>query len=73
MGEGLFIGGIVLVVLSFLICVMGIFSPNRLSGLEIMFVLQYAFVSLIWCSKITLLTYSLKGLKYSTGYNIQFE
>ena len=58
--------------LSVLICLIGIFSPNRLSGLEIMFVVQYAFVSLIWCSKITLTSYSLNGLKYATGYNIKF-
>ena len=60
-------------VLGFLICIIGIFSPNRLSGLEIMFVIQYAFVSLLWLNRITLTSYSLNGLKYATGFNFNFE
>ena len=51
----------------------GIFSPNRLAGLEVLFVVQYGFVCLIWLhSELTLPYYCLANLKYSTGYHHPF-
>lgn len=52
---------------------LGIFAPNRLSSLEAMFVVQYAFISLIWFPKyLALPFYCLINLKYSTAYNYPF-
>ena len=48
----------------------GHFSPNRMARLEIMFVIQYFFVCLLWFKgKIALPVYSLFNLVYSAGYN----
>ena len=61
---------ILIVVGGSLACLVGIFSSNRLAGLEIMFVIQYCFVCLLWLKgKLALPVYSLFNLIYSTGYN----
>ena len=65
---------ILIVVSGSLACFVGIFSPNRLAGLEIMFVIQYCFVCLLWLKgKISLPVYCMKDLMYSTGYNQGFN
>ena len=64
---------IIFVALSLMICVAGIFSPNRLSGLEITFVVQYLFVVLIWIEKFNLPVYMLRMYRYSMGYAQQFQ
>ena len=51
----------------------GIFSPHRLAGLEVLLVVQYGFVCLIWLnSQLTLPFYCLANLRYSTGYHHAF-
>ena len=58
---------------SALVCMAGIFSPNRLAGLEVLFVVQYGFVCLIWLhSELTLPFYCLANIRYSTGYHHPF-
>ena len=46
----IFILSIILTVSALLICLIGVFSPNRLAGLEILFVLQYGYICLLWLS-----------------------
>ena len=60
---------IVLVALGMLVCILGIFSPKTLAGLEIMLVLQYNFIALFWFEPLTLPVYCMHNFLYSTGYN----
>ena len=59
---------------SLLIYFIGIFSKNKLAGLEIAWVVQYTFIVLIWTpGYLHLPYYYMSGLKYSTGYNYLFS
>ena len=72
--QAIFYLSYVLAILALLSFVLGIFAPNRLSSLEAIFVVQYAFISLIWFPKsLTLPFYCLINLKYSTAYNYPFQ
>ena len=60
--------------LALLICMAGIFSPHKLAGLEVMFVIQYAFISVIFIQRfLPLPIYCLKSLQYSVGYHYPFS
>ena len=60
--------------LALLICMAGIFSPHKLAGLEVMFVIQYAFISIIFIQQfIPLPIYCLRSLQYSVGYHYPFS
>ena len=66
--------GFVLVALSFLICIVGIFSPHKLAGLEVMFIVQYAFICMIWLNGfLPLPIYTFRNLQYSVGYNYHYD
>ena len=72
--QFLYYFGFILTGLALLICLIGIFSPHKLAGLEIMFAIQYSFVMIIWLKGYLYLPfYCLIGTKYSTGFNYQFH
>lgn len=66
----IFYFGYLVLALGLLSCLAGLFSPTRLAGLEAVFVLQYAFISLLWFSSYLYLPYyCLSPLQFSPGYH----
>lgn len=59
------LGGVCLVMV-----VIGMIVGNMMVSLEIAFIVQLAYFSLLSAGPLNPMFYSLSGLKYSTGYNI---
>lgn len=69
--QAMYFAGFIIVVLAILICLIGIFSPHKLAGLEIMFVIQYTFLSFVFVDYFLFLPYYCVGfpLQFSVGYH----